>query len=142
MAIGGIFIVSGFEKLIGPYQNFLYVIQGYSFLPLPLAEIAARFLPWVEFLLGVLLFLGLWLKWTFRGVRTLLLMFIAVVAQALIRHLPVDECGCFGGLVSLPLPVVLIFDTTVFIVLWFLSLRMPEAERCSMDGYFSQNENT
>lgn len=141
MVIGSIFVISGFEKLIGPYQNFLYVIQNYSFLPLSLAEIVARFSPWVELLLGTFLVLGLWLKWTLRAVMALLLMFMVVVIQALIRNLPIDECGCFGALISFPLPVVLAFDTTVFVLAWFLSFRRKEAERCSLDRYLAQNEN-
>ena len=141
MVIGGIFVVSGFEKLIGPYQNFLYVIQNYSFLPLSLAEIVARLLPWVEFFLGIFLVLGLWLKWTLRAVMALLLMFMVVVIQALIRNLPIDECGCFGALISFPLQVVLAFDTTVFVLTRFLSFRREEAERCSLDRYLAQNEN-
>ncbi len=141
MVIGGIFVVSGFEKLIGPYQNFLYVIQNYSFLPLSLAEIVARLFPWVEFFLGVFLVSGLWLKWTLRAVMALLLMFMVVVIQALIRNLPIDECGCFGALISFPLPAVLAFDTKVFVLTLFLSFRREEAERCSLDRYLAQNEN-
>ncbi len=141
MVIGGIFVVSGFEKLIGPYQNFLYIIQNYSFLPLSLAEIVARLFPWVEFFLGVFLVSGLWLKWTLRAVMALLLMFMAVVIQALIRNLPIDECGCFGALISFPLPVVMAFDATVFVFTWFLSSRRKEAERCSLDRCLAQNEN-
>ena len=141
MVIGSIFVISGFEKLIGPYQNFLYVILNYSFLPLSLAEISARLLPWVEFFLGIFLVVGLWLKWTLRAVMALLLMFMVVVIAALIRHLPIDECGCFGALIAFSLPVVLAFDTTVFVLVWFLSFRRKEAERCSLDRYLAQNEN-
>lgn len=141
VVIGSLFVVSGFEKLIGPYQNFVYVIQNYSFLPLALAEMVARLLPWAEFFLGIFLVLGLWTKWTLRALMALLLMFMGVVIQALIRQLPITECGCFGGLISFPLPVILAFDTTALVFAWFLSFRMPEAKRCSMDRYFSKNEN-
>ena len=141
MAIGGLFVISGFEKLIGPHQNFLYVIQNYSFLPLFTAEIVARALPWAEFFIGVFLVVGLWLKWALRALMVLLSGFMAVVSQALIRQLPIAECGCFGALISFPLPVVLAFDAMVFVLAWFLSFRMHEAQRCSMDGYFAQNEN-
>ncbi len=141
MVIGGIFVVSGFEKLIGPYQNFLYIVQNYSFLPFLLAEFVARVLPWIEFFLGLFLLLGLWLKWTLRAVMVLVLMFMAVVMQALIRNLPIDECGCFGALLTVPLPVVLASDTTIFFLTWFLLSRRKEAERYSLDSYWAQNEN-
>ncbi len=141
MAIGIFFIVSGFEKLVDPYQNFLYIIQNYSFLPLFFADSVARFLPWLEFLLGIFLILGLWLKWALRTLMILLLMFVAVVIQALIRRLPITECGCFGGLVSFPLPVTLAFDITIFVCAWLLSFRIQEAQRWSLDRYFAKNEN-
>ena len=141
MAIGGLFIASGFEKLIGPYQNFLFVIQNYSVLLPFLEEIVARLFPWIEFFLGIFLVLGIWLKWVLRGVLVLLSTFIIVVAQALIRHLPIDECGCFGELVSFPLPVILAFDTALFVIVWFLSFRMSQVGYCSLDRYFAQNEN-
>ncbi len=141
MATGILFVVSGFEKLIGPYQNFLLVIQNYSLLPPLLEEIVARLFPWIEFFLGIFLVLGIWLKWALRGMMALLATFMIVVTQALIRHLPIDECGCFGELVSFPLPVILAFDTTLFFMMWFFSFRMSQVKYCSLDGYFAQNEN-
>ena len=73
--VGSIFVVSGFEKAIGPYQNFLYVVQSYEFLPTTLEEIVARALPWIEIFLGVFLISGLWLKWMLRSALILFAMF-------------------------------------------------------------------
>lgn len=140
-AIGFIFVVSGFEKLISPYQNFLFVLQSYSFLPSSIEEIVARLFPWIEFLGGIFLVVGIWLKMVLRAVMALLLIFIVVVAQALIRHLPVDECGCFGELISFPLPMILAFDTILFFIIGLFSFRMPQAGHRSLDRYFEQNEN-
>ena len=115
MIVGGVLVVSGFEKLIGPYQNFLYVINAYEFLPAPLAYIVARAFPWVEFFVGVFTVLGLWTKESVTGCLALFLGFITVVSQALIRHLPINECGCFGELASLPPQAVLIMDSCLLI---------------------------
>ena len=43
MLIGCIFVVSGFEKLIGPYQHYLYVFHGYYFIPTLLDEFVLLF---------------------------------------------------------------------------------------------------
>jgi hypothetical protein len=131
-------VFSGFEKLVGPYQNFLYVVQSYAFLPIVLEEIVARLLPWIEFFLGVFLISGLWLKWTLRSTLVLFFMFILIVGQALLRKLPIDECGCFGGLISLPLSVVLMFDS-VQLLLTGLLIKQEKHTGCfSLDRYFGQ----
>jgi len=136
--LGCLFVVSGFEKLIGPYQNFLYVVQNYEFLPTLLEEIVARILPWSELFLGVFLVSGLWLKWTLRSTLTLIVMFILVVGQALLRKLPIDECGCFGGLISLPLTAVLIFDSTLLLLTGLLIKQKKHTSLFSLDQYFSR----
>ena len=135
--VGCMFVVSGFEKLISPYQNFLYVVQGYELFPSFLENVAAHIMPWIEFLLGVFLLLGLWLKWVLRAVLVLMAMFIIVVAQALIRNLSLIECGCFGDFISVPLHVTLIFD---IIMLFVINLLVRKEERTgvfSLDCYLS-----
>lgn len=138
MLIGIMFIVSGFEKLISPYQNFLYVIEGYDLFPSFLEMMAAHAMPWVEFFLGIFLFLGLWLKWVLRAVLAVMLMFIVIVAQAIIRNLPIGECGCFGDFISLPLSVILLFDAAVFLVTGLLIEKEEKASLLSLDRYFSK----
>ena len=134
--IGCLFIVSGFEKLIGPYQNFLYVVQSYEFLPTLLEEMVARTLPWIELFLGVFLVVGLWLKWALRSIGMVIFLFILIVGQALLRKLPIDECGCFGGLISLPLYAVLIFDSMLFLLTGVLLKREKCINIFSLDQYF------
>ena len=53
--IGSIFLVSGLEKLLSPYQNFLYAIQAYQFLPSWAEVLSAQIFPWIELLAGVFL---------------------------------------------------------------------------------------
>lgn len=134
--IGCLFIVSGFEKLIGPYQNFLYVVQSYEFLPTLLEEMVARTLPWIELFLGVFLVVGLWLKWALRSIGMVIFLFILIVGQALLRKLPIDECGCFGGLISLPLYAVLIFDSMLFLLTGVLLKQEKCINIFSLDQYF------
>ena len=138
--IGAIFLVSGFEKLTSHYQNFLYVIQGYEILPGFLENIAARIVPWIELFVGIFVFLGLGLTWSLRGALILFVSFIIMVAQAIVRQLPINECGCFGELFSFPLPAVLIMDSILFLMTIFLIVRKDISTCLSLDHYFSKKD--
>ncbi|MCK5180279.1 MAG: DoxX family membrane protein [Candidatus Omnitrophica bacterium] len=137
--VGCMFVVSGFEKLIGSYQNFLYVVQGYELFPPLLENAAAHVMPWAELFLGAFLLLGLWLKWALRVAAIVMGMFIFVVAQAILRGLSIIECGCFGDFISVPLHVVLIFDTIMLFVIDFLMRKEERTSVLSLDRYF-ENE--
>lgn len=136
--IGLIFAISGTEKLLSHYQNFLYVIQGYDFVPAPWNEWIAIFFPWSELMLGVFTILGLWTIWALRGLLVTTAIFLLVVGQALWRNLPIEKCGCFGELVSIPLPMILLMDSILWIYIAYLIIRIERTKRCSLDAYFSK----
>ena len=137
--LGGIFIVSGLEKLMASYQDFLYVVQGYEFLNSFLEGVVARVFPWVEFLLGIFLVLGLWTSWALRGISVLIFMFLCIVGQALLRGLDLSECGCFGSLFSFPLHVVLIFDSVLLCLFFFLMTKKDLVRNFSLDRYMGDS---
>ena len=134
--MGCIFIVSGFEKLIRPHENFLYVVQSYALLPEMLAVFVAQVFPWLELITGVFVLAGLWLKISLRILWGFTLIFILIVSQAILRNLPLNECGCFGELLSLPLHVVLLFDSCLLITIAFLTTSIKHTSRISLDNYF------
>lgn len=138
--IGGLFVVSGFEKLVSPYQNFLYVVQSYRVFPPFLEELVARFLPWGEFLLGIFVVLGLWLTVTLRALWVLVTVFLLVVGQAIIRKLELTECGCFGSLVSFPLHAVAILDGLLWVGIGFLNFTSKRTSDFSLDRYFTNQK--
>ena len=138
--IGVVFIVSGSEKLLSPYQNFLYVIQNYQLFMPPLDEWVARFFPWMELILGVFVFLGLWLQWSLRGMLLCTTMFLVVVGQAVLRNLPVGECGCFGDLISIPPARILLMDSLMWIYTAYLIIRLERTVQFSLDQYFSKED--
>ncbi len=131
-------MVSGGEKVLSPYQNFLYVVQNYEMLPTLGEELVARLFPWIELFLGLFLLLGLWLPWALRGTALMLLTFLVVVGQAMLRQLPIGECGCFGKLISLPLHVVFINDSVMLILIGLMLWRPQAVAKCSLDHYFSR----
>ena len=134
--VGSLFVVSGFEKLIGPQQNFLYVVQSYELFGAFLENTIAYIMPWIEFFLGVFFVLGFCFKWVSRAVRVLFTGFMVVVCQAIMRCLQITECGCFGELISFPLNVVRIFDCTFLILLSILAQKEERANVFSLDHYF------
>ena len=139
LVIALIFIVSGFEKLLSPSENFLYVLQAYSVFPDVTARMIAVTFPWVELGVGVFLALGLWLRPTVLVLACISGSLIMVVAQAIIRRLPLDSCGCFGNLVHLPLGGVIFLDTVIFFSALLFLKNMKAARSISLDQVYDRN---
>jgi hypothetical protein len=137
--IGAFFVFSGFEKLVVPMENFQAVIESYEVLNHDLAGIAALIMPWVELLAGIFAVLGLWLKISLGVLGGMTIMFIGVVGQAIVRSLPIDECGCFGESLSLPLPAVIVMDSIFCILIIILIKNITKTSVLSLDNHFSQH---
>lgn len=133
---GGVFVVSGFIKLMQPYQNFLAAIQSYEILKGAAAEILAKSMPWGEFIVGIFLILGFWSRisililWVFNTV------FIGVIGSALFRRLPIQDCGCFGDSFSLQPQQTLGLDIVLWIVFMFLAAYFSCTQFFSLDNFF------
>lgn len=137
LLLGGLFILSGSEKLLNHYQNFLYVVQGYSFLPPALEKFTAAIVPWMELFLGMFVVLGLWLRYSLSALLLLILGFIVVVAQAILRNLPLDECGCFGSLITFRPEQVILLDSGLLFLTAMLLIFLRKTRSLSLDEYFS-----
>ena len=134
--IGGILLVSGFNKIIYPYQNFLYVVQAYQLLPSWGETLIVVIVPWLEFLVGLFAVLGLWTPRVLKGVLVFFGIFIVVVGQALLRGLPLDHCGCFGSWIEAAPKQIIVFDSMCLLITVIL-LRYPsKTQRFSLDERF------
>ena len=69
------------------------VIQNYDIVPFGLENLIALILPYVEFLIGVFLILGVFLDISAIISLGLLFMFILMIGQAYLRGKSID-CGC------------------------------------------------
>ena len=104
VVLGLIFLYAAFSKLyfggawhLGDYHFFFAMaIDSYKMLPLTVVEWMARILPWFELLLGVLLIVGVGLRWAGSITTALLLVFIGAMTRAKILGLEIN-CGCFGN---------------------------------------------
>ena len=137
LVIGIFFVLVSLHKLLSPYQNFLYVIQNYEFLPSGLEKLSAHLVPWVEFLLGMFLVLGFQLNIVLPAFLALVGSFILIVSQALIRKLPIDSCGCFGDSFPMKLNQILVFDSVLFLVLTLLLANLKKTSVLGLDLLFS-----
>ena len=137
--IGSVLLVSGFEKVISPPQNFLYVIQAYQLLPGWAEDPASVLMPWAEFIIGLFVVLGLWTQRVLRWALMLFAVFIIVVGQALLRGLPLEHCGCFGSWIQVSPQQILVFDSACLLVIFLLLRCLSGTQRFSVDGYFGQS---
>lgn len=94
IGLGLLFIYASAEKIYNPV-GFADAIANYRILPAQLINPAALLLPWVEFLCGVLLVAGIFIKGSAMIVNTLMVIFIAAFFSSLYRGLDIT-CGCFS----------------------------------------------
>ncbi|HSH37429.1 MAG TPA: MauE/DoxX family redox-associated membrane protein [Chthoniobacterales bacterium] len=93
--IGGIFIYAGALKAWDPVK-FANDIQNFRILSWPVGVRLAFYLPWVEIVAGLALFIG----WMRSGALAILsaLTVIFIIATVSARTRGIDlECGCFGA---------------------------------------------
>jgi hypothetical protein len=91
--LGFIFVYASIDKILHP-AAFAETIYNYQILPDVLINVTAIVLPWLEFLIGSLLILGLWMPGAVFTCNALLLLFFVTVLFNLARGLDID-CGCF-----------------------------------------------
>ncbi len=138
--LGVLFAVSGFTKLLEPYQNFLSVIHTYGILAGAPGMWAARIIPWLELVGGVFLALGLWTRLASMGLWILNSAFIGVLTQALVRHLSLDECGCFGEWFKLKPEDMLKLDVGLWVLFLGLFIFKKQSMLWSLDSCFKKKD--
>lgn len=71
-------------------------VRAYEILPIWLANALGIILPWLEIGAGLLLIIGVGIRFAALFGSLLMVLFIVAIAQAWARGLSID-CGCFGG---------------------------------------------
>ncbi|MDK8768297.1 MauE/DoxX family redox-associated membrane protein [Corynebacterium freneyi] len=93
--LAAVWLWSGAVKLLNPLDS-RQAIAAYELLPDSLIDLLAVALPSMELVLGLMLLLGVFLRWAGVASAIILAGFILGVASAWARGLSID-CGCFGG---------------------------------------------
>ena len=95
LVLGGVLLVAGYLKVFTPDKSMM-AVRAYEILPIWLANILGIVLPWLEVGAGVLLIIGVGVRYAAMFGAGLMVLFIIAIAQAWARGLSID-CGCFGG---------------------------------------------
>ncbi|MCM1291000.1 MAG: DoxX family protein [Prevotella sp.] len=99
LSVGGVFVFSGFVKCIDPWGT-LYKIHDYIGVidfnvPDDIIVVAAFVLGIIEFLVGTLLILGMFRKFS-SWLVCLIMLFMLPLTLWIALSNPVADCGCFG----------------------------------------------
>ena len=94
LALGGVFVYAGAAKIFNP-QLFAQEIDQYALLPHGFLNLIALILPWLEFICGIMVVLGVWLRASALLTGGMSLVFFLAVSSVLVRGLKI-KCGCFG----------------------------------------------
>ena len=119
--IGGLFIYAGVLKAWDPVK-FATDIQNFRILPWAFGVRLAFYLPWLEIVCGLALFVG-WMRSGAIAILTALtLVFIVATVSAQARGIDL-ECGCFGSasknLSFTSHMAILIGMLAALVLLWF-----------------------
>ena len=90
--LGAVFLWASIGKILEP-GDFARSISNYHIVPFGIENIVALILPWLELLIGMGLILGIMVDGSVQISAILLIMFILMIGQAILRGFNI-ECGC------------------------------------------------
>ncbi|HXB03061.1 MAG TPA: MauE/DoxX family redox-associated membrane protein [Opitutaceae bacterium] len=126
---GGIFLVAGVLKVLDP-ARFAADIDHFRLLRYFAVAPLALYLPWLEIICGLAVFVGAWRRSALLLLLALTIVFIAAITSAWMRGLDI-RCGCFGAASTAPLAFDLVFDLVLGgVLVWLLRVESrPESPR-------------
>jgi uncharacterized membrane protein YphA (DoxX/SURF4 family) len=95
LMLAGVFLYAAWTKLRQPWLMFALSIDAYQLLPEWAVLTTARVLPWLELAIGVLLLIGVWLRYVSILAAAILGVFFAIMLLSFGQGMGID-CGCFG----------------------------------------------
>jgi uncharacterized membrane protein YphA (DoxX/SURF4 family) len=93
LVVGGIFIYASIDKITNPGQ-FARIVYNYHLLPGELINMFALILPWVEFICGLAIILGIYYEGSVLIINLVVLSFLIALGINYFRGVNL-ECGCF-----------------------------------------------
>ena len=90
--VGGIFLLAGLAKISDP-ARFILTLRKFELFPDLSIRFLAIYLPWLEFVLGLFIILGLLYRTSSLILACLNAAFTLAILSVIIRGIEVD-CGC------------------------------------------------
>lgn len=95
LLLGGVLLVAGGLKAFKPDES-AGAVAAYKILPTNIAHLIGYALPWLEIAIGVLLIIGLSIRFAAVVATAVMLIFVVAIISVWARGILID-CGCFGG---------------------------------------------
>jgi len=95
LILGAVLVVAGGIKALSPADS-ASAVASYKILPTQIAHIFGYALPWLEIAIGLLLIIGLSVRFAAITGGVVMVMFIGAIISVWARGILID-CGCFGG---------------------------------------------
>ena len=95
LTLGGVLLAAGGLKVSKPTES-ANATAAFKILPTELAHLVGYALPWVEVAVGLLLIVGIMVRYSAVFSGLLMIAFAAAIASVWARGMLID-CGCFGG---------------------------------------------
>ncbi len=95
LILGGVLLAAGGLKVGKPTES-ANATGAYKILPTDLAHLVGYALPWLEVAVGLLLIVGIMVRYSAIFSGLLMIIFIGAIASVWARGMLID-CGCFGG---------------------------------------------
>jgi arsenate reductase len=124
--LGLVFIYASWDKILHPAQ-FAQAVYNYKILPLPMVNIFAIILPWIELIAGAFLILGVFTRGSALIITSLLFIFIIAGVISVSRNLDIT-CGCFDPAGSRRVGVNLIIEDSALLLvsIWVMITSMKK----------------
>jgi uncharacterized membrane protein YphA (DoxX/SURF4 family) len=113
--LGIVFVFAAIEKIAAP-EAFAISVEAYRILPLPVINIFALLVPWLELLCGLFLMAGHHLRGSSLVASILLAGFTLAILSAMARGLTID-CGCFGAAYQTPVTWTRVLEDLGLVIL-------------------------
>jgi uncharacterized membrane protein YphA (DoxX/SURF4 family) len=139
--IGGIFLISGLAKISDPIR-FMLTLREFRLIPEIIVLSTAIYLPWLEFILGLFILVGIMHRTASLILSCLIGSFTLAIASVILRGIEVD-CGCFGLLADmLKLPDMAdykaVIRNVIFIGICFSIFKIKKTQ-FSLEGYIRKS---
>lgn len=95
LVLAAVFLWAAYTKLRDPWMVFAMEIDAMQLAPGAMVEPVARTLPWFELLLGVLLLVGIQMRYVATAATVILGSFFGMLLFLYLKGFQGD-CGCFG----------------------------------------------